>query len=284
MDVVGIGNLNWDRLLFTDKLADRGGETPINRIKESIGGSAFNTISWLSRNTEVGFIGCVGNDQESKLVFREINKLNIDTTEIQQKKGRTGTSFSIIDSGGDRTLYTYGGVGSQINIEEIDRNYLLEPSLIHISSFLDEKGMKLTEKLVNLDVDCSFNPGPLTREYDLERLKTILSETKILFLNRQELKNLVPQKENPANKLIQLGIEHVVVTLGSEGAKLHTKNRTYHSKPPETEVIDATGAGDAFSAGFIEGYLKYNDPEKWLEKGNKSASKCIEKVGGSYKP
>ncbi|WGI17340.1 carbohydrate kinase family protein [Methanonatronarchaeum sp. AMET-Sl] len=286
MDVVGVGNLNLDRLLFTKQLAERGGESPITRIEESAGGSAYNTISWLSKsNLELGFIGAIGNDVESELVLKHLEKNGIDSTMVQRKKGRTGTAISIVDSEGDRTLYTYGGVGSNIELEKIDPKYLSKPQLIHISSFLDEKGLKLTKNILKTENRYSYNPGPLCRQYGLKKLKPIINKIDILFLSKNELKYLVEDEiDKAADKLLKTGVKNVVVTLGSQGAALYREDGNYKATANKVDVVDATGAGDAFAAGFIDGYLKNKNPETCLKQGNQMASQCLKKIGGSHIP
>ncbi|OUJ19005.1 Sugar kinase ribokinase family [Methanonatronarchaeum thermophilum] len=286
MDVVGIGNLNWDRLLFTDKLAERGGESPINQIEESAGGSAYNTISWLSKyNLQLGFIGAVGKDPEAKSIFKNLIENDIDHSQIQKKPGRTGCAYSIVDSDGDRTLYTYGGVGSHIDYNKINQKYLTKPKLIHISSFLDQKGHKFTKKILETDNQFSYNPGPLCREQGLEKLKPILKKINILFLSKKELEDLTGDKTNKAHqKLLKIGVEKVVVTLGSQGSTVHTRQKSYKAPAKDIKIVDATGAGDAFAAGYIKAYINNKNPEKCLKEGNKIAAECLQKTGGSYKP
>jgi len=294
LDVVGFGNLNWDRLLFVDRLANKGEEISIKNVWEGCGGSAANTTTWLSSfGRKMAFIGSAGTDKEGEQLISSLKSEGINTSMIRKVKGRTGSAFGIVDREGERTLYTYGGVGSKISKDQIDYELLDNCSVIHASSFLNDEPMRTQEEIArNKDAIFSFNPGPLCIERPIEDLERLISRSDILFLNTEEMCSLLDHKNENENfecnekkgseRLLGLGVGIVVLTRGKKGSYITNGSEEYKIPAPNVDmVIDTTGAGDAYAAGFIEGVLRDYEIEECGKLGSSIAAKCISKYGGN---
>ncbi|MHC1565012.1 MAG: carbohydrate kinase family protein [Candidatus Syntropharchaeales archaeon] len=293
MDVIGLGALNYDRLYRVERIAAPGEEIGIIDLVESSGGSAANTIVGLSRlGLACGFIGGVGEDVEGEKILSDLRRDHVDITQIKRVPSkRSGTVIGFIDRRGERTLYVDAGANDDLTIEDIDIEYLRRARLIHTSSFVDKSQLKMQIELVKLlkrDVVVSFSPGMLCFKYGFDDLKGLIEDATIIFLNEDELSSLTGLELEDACDLLQ-GVGHgiIAVTRGKAGSHIAAGDMRINvpaEEIPDHEVLDTTGAGDAYAAGFIYGYLREERPERCGVIGSKVASHCIRGVGARFLP
>jgi sugar/nucleoside kinase (ribokinase family) len=126
----------------------------------------------------------------------------------------------------------------------------------------------------------SLNPGTLLSSYGLNALEKILKRTHILFLNKKEVTLLTGKGCNEgAELLVEKGVPLVVVTLGKDGSKVYSEDGQIYYPSNELNVLDTTGAGDSFAAGFNTAFFKKKELKECLKQGNKLASTCVTKLG-----
>ena len=301
MDVVGFGALNLDKLFQVNRVAHEDEESYITGKSESCGGSAANTIVGLARlGIETGFIGKVATDREGSLLYNNLQNENINTGGVLvTDNGRSGTVNGFVDSNGQRALYVDPGVNDDINIDEVELDYINSAKVLHITSFVgksDEKSIE-TQKLVlneiSTNVSVSFDPGRLYTERGLDFLENFLIRTDILLINQSELKLLTtgniedsrisPEKNETqeiAEKVqLDYGIDMVVVKMGNNGSYVTHNGKSHMANAFDVPCVDTTGAGDAFNAGFLHGYINGENIKKMALKGNYIASCCITEHG-----
>ena len=301
MDVVGFGALNLDKLFQVNRVAHEDEESYITGKSESCGGSAANTIVGLARlGIETGFIGKVATDREGSLLYNNLQNENINTGGVLvTDNGRSGTVNGFVDSNGQRALYVDPGVNDDINIDEVELDYINSAKVLHITSFVgksDEKSIE-TQKLVlneiSTKVSVSFDPGRLYTERGLDFLENFLIRTDILLINQSELKLLTtgniedsrisPEKNETqeiAEKVqLDYGIDMVVVKMGNNGSYVTHNGKSHMANAFDVPCVDTTGAGDAFNAGFLHGYINGENIKKMALKGNYIASCCITEHG-----
>ena len=146
----------------------------------------------------------------------------------------------------------------------------------------------------NRSIPVILNPGMLIIGQGFDYIKNLLEQIDILILSQREFKTLFNFKENSLSEeiikqksgsLFVLGIKAIIITLGKKGAFLLTPKQNELIQPLKLErVIDTTGAGDAFSAGFIFGLvqtlsLKFEHLRNYVKIGNFIAGQCIQKLG-----
>lgn len=283
MEVIGVGALNLDKLYLVDRIAKGGEEIPIRDVKEAPGGSAANTIAGLARlGIETGFIGKVGEDEEGERMLNAMEKEEVDVRGIVRSKGRSGIIIGIVDEGGERALYAYPGVNDELRMNKTCVDYAKEAKFLHMSSFVGETSYKAQKELLEelRDVKLSFSPGMLYAKKGLKELKPLLEKSHIVFVNEEELKLIAGcDAEKGAKMLLEAGCKIVAVTLGAEGCLCVTDKESHSIEAFETEVIDTTGAGDAFAAGFLYGIIKGKDLKTCGKLGNWIAARCISSVG-----
>lgn len=282
-DVICFGALNVDRLYRVNRIAGRDEESFIIDFKEAPGGSAANTAVGLARlGLKTGFIGKVSDNREGKLLLNDFKRQNVDVDGIiVSKEGRSGVAMGYIDTKGDRALYIDPGVNDSLELKEIDLKYADNTAFLHLTSFIGEKPFKAQKELVRglRDVRISFDPGELYARKGLTVLKLMIERSFVMLPSENELKLLTGKKYDEGSKiLIKKGVSIVAVKLGERGCYVKDGKESYLVEPYKVKVVDTTGAGDAFCAGFLYGLIKNKDLYECGRLGNFVASRCIEKV------
>jgi sugar/nucleoside kinase (ribokinase family) len=260
-DVIGFGALNVDKLFKVDRIAAEEEESFVKDFTEACGGSAANTAVGLARlGCKVGFVGKAARDPEGHVLLEDFRKEGVDTHGIIiAKTGRSGKVMGFVDEEGDRALYVDTGVNGTIEYSEIDNGYLSNTKFLHLTSFVGEKSFQTQKKTLETlsNVKISLDPGAVYARLGLVKLEPIIDKTFAMMPNSRELA-LITGKENyreGAKFLLQKGVRIVAVKLGSKGCYVTDGTESQLIEPFRVEVVDTTGAGDAFNAGFLFGLL-----------------------------
>ena len=298
IEVIGLGALNVDNIYRVSHIL-KDGEALIDEMGSFPGGSAANTIYGLARlGLSTGFIGAVGDDAAGRLLIQDFNKVGVDTSQIIIEHGvKSGSTLCLSPLSGKRSIYIMPGANNHLTIDDIDLSYINAVSLLHISSFADDRQFRLLPGLVDglaPSVKVSFSPGELYANKGIEPLSPILGRTYVLFINQSEMKKLTGKDTTEgAEVCLGNGCQIVVVTLGKgkrlAGSKATTSicyirdtNREYLIEPVgqiENTDVDTTGAGDAFATGFLYGLMKGKGLEECGRLGDIAAQFCISQLG-----
>ncbi|MEE8400632.1 MAG: carbohydrate kinase family protein [Candidatus Hydrothermarchaeaceae archaeon] len=282
MDVVGIGALNYDHLYKVDNIAGGGYEERVHSVVEAPGGSSANTIVGLSRlGCPTGFIGMAGSDREGNFILDDLKKEGVDSKFVGRAKGPTGKIIGFVDRKGERALYAHPGVNDSLKIEKNHVEYAQRARFMHVSPFVGEESQKAQKSLLNKlsGPSISFSPGMLYSK-KFNKVKPVIKRSFVIFLNGDEMRLLTGKDYlDGAADLLGIGSQIVAVTLGSKGCYVAEEKSSHHIKAYSTKAVDTTGAGDAFSAGFLYGLLKDKKIETCAKIGNFAASKCIARAG-----
>jgi len=297
IEVIGLGALNVDYLYRVERILDDG-ETVVEKVKSSPGGSAANTIYGLAKlGVNTGFIGVVGDDADGKLLIQSFHKAGVDTSQIRVKAGaKTGSVFCLSDRLGRRSLYVVPGANNLLSMDDLDLTCVNQAKMLHLSSFADDKQLKLLLELMGrLSTKLSFAPGSIYARKGLKALAPILNKTHILFINHYEIQQLTGEDITAgAESCLKQGCNIIVVTLG-KGMRLKSgkeiDNAVCYIRDADNEYmvkgdqrhkiseVEATGAGDAFATGFLYGLLKGKGLEECGYLGDIAAKLSISKVG-----
>lgn len=282
-EVIGLGALNYDVLYVVERIASGGEEVGIIDVKKVPGGSAANTTVALSRlGVDAGFVGIVGKDEEGELILEEFSKEGVETRIIKEE-GYTGAAIGFIDAEGERALYIHSGVNAKLHIENIDMEFIENARFLHTSSFVNKEQLEMQCELAHeIKSKLSFSPGMLCFTYELEDLTVIIERSEVVFLSLKELKSLMKDDnyEKGAEVLLNIGAKIVCVTLGEKGSYVADSTGESHLIDAyPTDVVDTTGAGDAFAAGFLYGLLHEKGIYESAKTGNLVASFCIREYG-----
>ena len=278
MDVIGVGALNAD-LLYEVPSLDLGGrvfepgevafgteerfdqalkelERKGRLIGRSGGGSAANTVYALARmGYRTGFLGVAGKDDTGDFVRSSMPGVDMGHVKRYQ---RTGLCISLL-ARGDRSLMLLPHANDFFSFTEDDVGYVNSAKFVHLSSFVGDNALGFQKRLVaQLDegIYVSFAPGELYARRGIPALRDILKRTRILFLNEREVMlftGLGPREGSRA--MLETGPSIVACTMGEKGSLIISRHSDIEVPAKRTVVVDKTGAGDVYAAGFLAGYL-----------------------------
>ncbi len=287
-DVIGFGAINLDKICRANKIVGAGGEGFITDMLLSPGGSAANTVVALVKlGLKTGYIGKVGHDEDGVFLLRSFEEEGVNTDGIiRSKKGFSGQSLIFEDNSGEREIYIYPGVNDELEFGEINIDYAGSAKALHLTSFVGERPFEAQKKIIELlpNLITTFDPGDIYASKGIGNLEPIIQKSKILFTNTLKngrVKEIITGRdyEKACEYLIAKGAEIVVVKLGSRGCYVTDLKESYAIGPYKVNAVSTTGAGDAFNAGFIYGFLKGRDLFYCGKLGNFVASRCISKPG-----
>jgi ribokinase len=286
LGVIGFGALNLDRLHKVDRIAAAEEESFVIDYSEACGGSAANTIVGVSRlGCRAGFIGKTGDDDEGKTLLKDFSKEGVDPSGIiVVQGGRSGKVMGFVDRNGQRALYIDPGVNDTIKPKDMNEDYVLNASFLHLTSFAGNESFQTQKHLVDRlhkKVKVSFDPGALYARLGPAKLKPLIEKTFLMMPNSVELELLTGIKnyKAAANRLIGQGVQVLAVKLGSKGCYVTDGKESHLVESFKVKVVDTTGAGDAFDAGFLFGLLSGKSLSDCGRIGNFVASRCIMKMG-----
>lgn len=255
-------------------------------LNKSPGGMTPNTLAVLSKlGIKVAYNGVLGKDRNAAYWLKNIG--NFQKKVI--KKGKTSACACILTDKGLKRAFLY-------NVNPADNDFFLKPQInwlnqakiIYIGNLClkPEKNIdnliKLVQKLKKPMI--AFSPSIVYGTLGIEKLKPILKKTKFLFINSNEVRLLTGETTSGGiKKLLSSGVKVVVCTLGSRGVRVITKKSNFYLPAKKVkEIIDTTGAGDAFSAGFLFGILKKKSLKWSASFANQIAVKSISDFGLSW--
>jgi ribokinase len=277
MDVIGIGALNLDlfyevpSLEIAGKRFEAGSETmddgtlfarvskelpAMKLVARSGGGSAANTVVALSRlGYSTGFLGVAGKDEGGKFVLSSMK--GVDVSRVKKAR-RTGQCISLL-SGGERSLLAIPYANDLFAFAPDDIGYLSSARIVHLSSFSSDSALLMQKQVLDLldeDVFVSFAPGEKYARRGLKQIGDIIGRSRFVFLNQREVRQLtgLPPEEG-CRTLLDLGAKVIACTMGGEGSMIITRNSELQVPAKRAMVVDTTGAGDVYAAGFLAGYL-----------------------------
>ena len=284
LDVICFGALNVDKLYKVDRIASADEESEILDFKEAPGGSAANTAVGLARlGVKTGFIGKVARDREGEMLIRSFIEEGVNTDGIVvAPHGRSGVVIGFVDKAGERALYVDPGVNDSLSLQEIDLDYASQADLLHLSSFVSESSFKVQKEVVRAwpDIPVTIDPGMIYARKGLSELKPMIKKCLVFFPNEHEIRILTGKNYIEGSQiLLKEGVKIVAVKLGSRGCYVTDGKEQHMIEPFKVKVVDSTGAGDAFCAGFIYGLIKNMTLRECGILGNFVASRTLMKMG-----
>ena len=305
MKILGIGNAIVDVLCKVDdkfleknsltkstmKLID---EIEFKKLLSSLtiektisGGSVANSIVGLSQlGNNVGFIGKINNDDLGQKYEDGLKNENVNY--LYSKKNEqmaTGTCLILITPDSERTMCTFLGTAGKINENDIDAEIVKSCEITFLEGYLWDEGdpKRAFDKAI---INSNKIAMSLSDLFCVERHKTnfldlVKNKLDIVFANEQEILSLTDSKS--FDDVISFSKEfkkEIIITRGEKGAVSITNNEVIScSAKNDLKIIDLTGAGDLFAAGYLHGYINKLSTKECLEKGTELSSKIIQIIG-----
>ena len=259
------------------------------------GGSVCNTVHELNFGShEASFYGKVSDDEYGNAFIQDLEKANISFKGVSRKSDLpTGCCNILVSPDGERTMATHIGIGSQLQPDEVSEDVLDNIDHMYMESYLwDHELTKKTlkkfgdiAKSKNIEISLSLS-DPFCVDRHRDELNNFIKENvDLVFCNFDEAK-MFSQSETMADvsSFFKDYGKKIVMTSGSEGAYFFYNDDVSHQASKKIEnVIDTTGAGDNFAAGFLDFYLSGKSVDEALINGNTRAVEVIQQLGPRIK-
>ena len=258
------------------------------KIEDTVsGGSVANSIVGLSKlGNKVGFIGKVSDDDLGQKYEDGLKKENVDYFYFKKKEALpTGTCLILITPDSERTMCTFLGTAGKIDENDVDINSIKNSEITFLEGYLWDKGNPKSafDKAIKNSNKVAMSLSDLfcVERHKPHFLNLVKSNLDITFANEQEITSLIDAKNfdevisfaKQINKII-------VITRGERGSIAVSKNDVIECESKkDLKIVDLTGAGDLFAAGFLHGHINNLTISESLEKGTEMSSKIIQKIG-----
>ena len=273
--------------LFFDEKEFKSLLTNLKIEKTVSGGSVANSIVGLSQlGDNVGFIGKVCDDEFGSKYEEGLKSENVEYFYSKKKEELpTGTCLILVTPDSERTMCTFLGTAGKINEKDVNSDAIKKSEIIFLEGYLWDEGepKKAFDKAIN---DANKVAMSLSDLFCVDRHKThflnlVKNKLDITFANEQEITSLI--EANNFNDVINFSKnlnKLVVVTRGEKGAIAINGEEVVECEVQKNlKIVDLTGAGDLFAAGFLHGYINNLSIRESLQRGTEMSSKVIQQIG-----
>jgi fructokinase len=266
-------------------------KTKIKIEKIEAGGSVANTMAGIAYlGGHPSFIGKINSDEFGKIYKESLKKINVNFPYSERSENlSTGGSIIFITPDSERTMCTYLGISSQLAKNDVNEDYIKDYEIIFLEGYLWDKGMseEMFKHVINLAKKNKIKIGMslsdifcVTRHRE-DFFKLLKNDLNILIGNENEINELI-QKKNLLDSMNELKNINklIIITRSENGSVAILNNEIINCESIKVEkILDLTGAGDLFAAGFLKEYLDKSNIKKCLQTGSKLAAKIIQKIG-----
>jgi fructokinase len=259
--------------------------------KIEAGGSVANTMAGIAYlGGHSSFIGKINSDEFGKIYKKSLEKINISFLYSEKEENLpTGASIIFITPDSERTMCTCLGISSQLLKDDINENNIKDYQLIFLEGYLWDKGMSEAmfkhvinlAKKNNIKIAMSLSDIFCVTRHRINFYKLLINDLDILIGNENEINELM-QKNNllaSMNELKKIN-KLIIITRSENGSVAILNNEITNCESIKVDkVLDLTGAGDLFAAGFLKEYLDKSNIKKCLQTGSKLAAQVIQKIG-----
>ena len=258
MRVVCAGHVNWDVTLRLDRLPVPDGESRVRSRHESGGGSAANVaVTLVALEQAASLVGSVGDDPTGRQALGSLAEAGVDVGPVLTAAGETARKYLLVDEDGEVSVIDDGGVNEAVGPDDVEAEWFADADHLHLTGQHPATAARLADLATERGLRVSFDPGRLLDRRDY---RATLASTDLLFLNDREADEVAREA---------LPEDCVVLTKhGERGATLATAEATIEHPGVDLPAIDATGAGDAFAAGFLAATFRGDDHERSLAVAN----------------
>ena len=258
------------------------------KIEKTVsGGSVANSIVGLSQlGDKVGFIGKVSDDDFGEKYEEGLKKENVEYFYSKKKEELpTGTCLILVTPDSERTMCTFLGTAGKINEDDVSSDAIKKSEIIFLEGYLWDEGdpKKAFDKAINNANKVAMSLSDLfcVNRHKPHFLNLVKNKLDITFANEQEITSLIEARNfsevisfsKQLNKLI-------VITRGEKGAVAINGEEIFESSIQKNlKILDLTGAGDLFAAGFLHGHINKLSTKECLDKGTEMSSKVIQQIG-----
>ena len=255
------------------------------------GGSVANTMAGIAHlRGNPSFIGKINSDNFGEMYRKSLQAINVNFSYLEKDEDLpTGASIILITPDSERTMCTYLGISSHLSANDINENNIIDHELIFLEGYLWDKGIseKMFKHAINIakknkvQIAMSLSDIFCVTRHKQDFNNLLKNDLDILIGNENEINELVNKKNliDSINQLKELN-KLIVITRSENGSMAIKNNEIINCNSIKVnKILDLTGAGDLFAAGFLKEYVDNSDIKKCLENGSMLASKIIQKIG-----
>lgn len=290
-DIVVVGDVMTDVVVRLNAGRDAiagGSDTPAS-IRIGGGGAGGNVAAWLAHlGVPVGLVACVGDDPAGRGAVAELTRAGVAAAVRADPATPTGTVVALADAGGERTMMTDRGANLRLRPDDLPDGWFRAGGHLHLSGYVlfDEEdhatGAAALDRAARAGMSTSVDPAswaPL-RRMTAERFLELTATAQLCLPNADEARVLTGTAD-PRRAARQLAAHHgaAVVTCGADGAVWSDGSALRLQAAVPTTVVDATGAGDAFVAGYLAAHIRGDPPGVALERAADAAAQTVRAPG-----
>jgi fructokinase len=255
------------------------------------GGSVANTMSGIAYlKGSPSFIGKINSDSFGEIYKKSLEDIDVNFPYIQKNENlSTGASIILITPDSERTMCTYLGISSHLSDSDINEDNIMSNELIFLEGYLWDKGIseKMFKHTINIakknkvKIAMSLSDIFCVNRHKKDFYNLLKNDLDILIGNEKEINELTDKKNllDSINQLKELD-KFIVITRSENGSIAIKDNEVINCNSVKADkILDLTGAGDLFAAGFLKEYLEKSEIKKCLMTGSTLASKIIQKIG-----
>ena len=258
------------------------------KIQKTVsGGSVANSIVGISQlGDKAGFIGKISDDEFGSNYEMGLKKENVEYFYSKKKEELpTGTCLILVTPDSERTMCTFLGTAGKINEKDVSSDVIKQSEIIFLEGYLWDEGepKKAFDKAINNANKVAMSLSDLfcVDRHKPHFLNLVKNKLDITFANEQEISSLIEAKnfEEVINFSKQLN-KLIIVTRGDKGSIAIKGDEVIENGILQNlKIVDLTGAGDLFAAGFLHGYINKLPIKECLKKGTEMSSKVIQQIG-----
>lgn len=284
--IVVVGSSNIDLIMKMDRIPEIGETVTGARFFQVYGGKGANQAVAASRaGGEVAFVSCVGDDDSTPAMIENYKSDGIDTSCVSQKNGiASGHALIMIDKNGENCISVASGANDLLTPTEIDAALplLKSASIVVMQYEIPEDTIKYIIDVANANaIPVMWNMAPV-KEFDRDYIPKInilvLNEIEAGYLSQMQVRNETEAKE-AGLKLVELGVETVIVTLGSKGALAIQKGEQVFVPSFKVKAVDTTAAGDTFCGCFAVACVEGKSLQEALQFAGAGAAISVTRLG-----
>lgn len=282
-----VGDVMMDVTAVIDSDIAYASDTPA-RVSLQPGGVAANTAAWMATSgAPVTIVGCVGDDPFGRSIRRQLSELGVDV-HLQESPLPTGTCVVIVDRRRERTMFPDSGANADLVAEALDA-LVDRDAHVHLSGYTlinpatRAVGLAVLERAERAGATRSLDPASAAPiRANLELFRSLLPRFDLLLANEAEADALTGMQD-PDLALAELAdvVPCAVVKVGSRGVMARDRGTMVSAPALPRDVVDTTGAGDAFTGGFLPAWRAGRPLAEAIDAGQRLAGAAIGRVGAS---
>ncbi len=309
-DVIGFGSLNVDYIYSLESLSSLpdslrlrpGHESSLSsryfkKIRETMethgrlktvsgGGSAANTVLALARmGFKTAFVGKVGRDETGDFLLKSLE--GTDCSYIQ-RGSHTGVCLIAVDGDKDRSILVFPNANNAVSIRKRTIAAARKARFVHFSSFVGKRSLSSQITLaasLPSEVKLAFDPGEVYADRGLADILPIIQRSFIVFVTEAEVRQLTEKDYmDGSREILDLGPSIVACKRGRHGSHIFSRDEEFGVEAQYVPVVDNTGAGDVYDAGFIAGLLSEWSLGRCALFATRAAAKSVTGYGRSTYP